>query len=103
MPMAPQATGDPAVVNDPDGHRYEIRADDQLAGFAEYRTRADGTVVFTHTQIEPAFDGRGLGGQLARAALDDVRSRGVRVVPRCPFIAGWIERHPDYRDLVAGS
>jgi predicted GNAT family acetyltransferase len=56
-----------------------------------------------HTEIEPAFDGRGLGGQLARAALDDVRRRGVRAVARCPFIAGYIERHPEYQDLVASG
>jgi predicted GNAT family acetyltransferase len=99
--MAPETTGDPAVVNNADQHRYEIQADDRLAGFAEYRLQADGTVVFTHTEIEPAFDGRGLGGQLARAALDDVRRRQVKAVPRCPFIAGWIERHSEYQDLVA--
>ena len=100
--MPPEPTGDPAVVNNADQHRYEIRADDQLAGFAEYGRRADGTVVFTHTEIDSAFDGRGLGGQLARAALDDVRRRQVKAVPRCPFIAGYIERHPEYQDLVVG-
>jgi uncharacterized protein len=100
--MASEPTADPAVVNEPDRHRYEIRADDQLAGFADYRRRPDGTVIFTHTQIEPAFDGRGLGSTLARAALDDVRRRQVKLVARCPFIAGYIERHPEYQDLVAG-
>jgi predicted GNAT family acetyltransferase len=98
--MASQPTADPAVVNEEERHRYEITADGQVAGFADYRLRPDGTVIFTHTQIEPAFDGRGLGSVLARAALDDVRRRQVKLVPRCPFIAGYIERHPEYRDLV---
>ena len=100
--MAQEPTAEPAVVNDTDRHRYEIRADERLAGFAEYRVRRDGTVVFTHTEIQPDVDGRGLGGELARAALDDARRRGVGVVPQCPFIAGYIERHPAYADLVAG-
>ncbi|HEX2312263.1 MAG TPA: GNAT family N-acetyltransferase [Thermomonospora sp.] len=80
--------------------RYEIRVDGRLAGFAEYRTR-DGARVFTHTEVDPEFEGRGLGGALARGALDDVRSKGLRAVPLCPFIKGWIERHPDYADLVS--
>ena len=58
------------------------------------------TVIFTHTEIDPAFEGRGLGGQLARAALDDVRARGEHVFARCEFIKGWIEKHPDYQDLL---
>ena len=100
--MAHEPTADPAVVNETNRNRYEIRADERLAGFAEYRVRRDGTVVFTHTEIQSDFDGRGLGGQLARAALDDVRRRGAGVVPQCPFMAGYIERHPQYADLVAG-
>ena len=100
--MAQEPTADPAVVNDTERHRYEIQADGRLAGVAEYRVRRDGTVVFTHTEIQPDFDGRGLGGELARAALDDVRQRGAGVVAQCPFIAGYIDRHPQYADLVAG-
>ncbi|MFC0041293.1 GNAT family N-acetyltransferase [Actinomadura rayongensis] len=79
--------------------RYEIHQDGVLAGFAEYRTRPD-AVVFTHTEVDPAFEGQGVGGALARGALDDVRSRGLGVVPLCPFIRAWIEKHPDYQDLV---
>lgn len=79
--------------------RYEARLDGQLAGFAEYRRR-DGRTVFTHTEVDDEFEGRGIGGALARGALDDVRARGELAVPVCPFIAAWIERHPDYQDLV---
>ena len=63
--------------------------------------RRPGEVVFTHTEIDPAFEGHGLGSTLARAALDDARSRGESVVPRCQFIRAFIDRHPDYADLVA--
>jgi len=56
--------------------------------------------VFTHTEIDPEFEGKGLGSQLARGALDAVRAEGSRVVPLCPFMAGYIERHPDYQALV---
>lgn len=81
--------------------RYEIRVDGALAGFAEYRTRP-GEVVFTHTEVGDAYGGQGIGGALVRGALDDVRAKGgLSVVPLCPFIKGWIDKHPDYEDLVA--
>ncbi|MEO3827232.1 GNAT family N-acetyltransferase [Actinomadura sp. B10D3] len=79
--------------------RYEIRLDGELAGFAVYE-RGEGAVIFTHTEVDPAFEGKGVGGSLARGALDDVRAKGLSVVPLCPFIKKWIERHPDYEDLV---
>jgi len=55
----------------------------------------------THTVVEPEFEGRGVGGRLARGALDLIRSSGSRVVPLCTFMAAYIERHPDYADLVS--
>ncbi len=87
------------VHDAPDEHRYEVMVDGALAGFAEYVLR-DGLIVFTHTEIGDAHEGQGVGSVLARQALDDVRSRGLVVVPQCPFIAGWIDRHDDYRELV---
>ncbi len=83
----------------PDADRYEIREGDRLLGLAAYR-RQDGQTVFTHTEIDPSAEGSGLGGKLVRAALDDVRQQGGRVVPACSFVRGWIERHPEYGDLV---
>jgi predicted GNAT family acetyltransferase len=80
--------------------RYELRADGEVLGFAAYRLRYDGAVVFTHTEIDEAHEGRGLGGRLARGALEDVRAAGRAVVPRCPFIKGYIDRHPEFQDLV---
>lgn len=90
---------DVAVFHAPDQGRFEVRVDGEVAGFAEYVLR-DGRYVFTHTEIDPAHEGEGLGSTLARGALDQVRAEGAPVVPLCPFIAAWIERHPDYDDLV---
>ncbi|SNR90672.1 hypothetical protein SAMN04488107_0562 [Geodermatophilus saharensis] len=84
----------------PDAERYEIRDGDRLLGLAAYRRRGE-EVVFTHTEVDPHAEGSGLGSTLVRGALDDVRSRGLRAVPHCSFVRGWIERHPEYRDLVA--
>jgi predicted GNAT family acetyltransferase len=79
---------------------YEVLVDGVHAGFAFFQTRPD-ALVFTHTEIDDAFEGKGVGSVLAKGALDDVRARGLLVVPQCPFIRGWIERHPAYQDLVA--
>jgi predicted GNAT family acetyltransferase len=88
------------VSDNPDKSRYEAFVDGELAGFAAYNALPD-RVVFTHTEIDDAFEGQGVGSVLVRAALDDVRARGLKVDPRCPFIKAWIERHPDYQELVA--
>ena len=81
-------------------HRYEAYVDGELAGEAYYE-RDDKRIVFTHTEVDDRFEGQGVGSALARFALDDVRAEGThRVVPRCPFIKGWIDRHPDYQDLL---
>ena len=84
----------------PEESRYEIRDGDRVLGLAAYERNGD-TTVFTHTEVDPDAGENGLGSALVRAALDDVRSRGGSVVPRCSFVRGWIERHPDYADLVA--
>ena len=90
---------DVETTHNPDQHRYEAHFDGELAGFAEYQL-TDALVIFTHTEVEDAYEGQGIGGALARAALDDVRERGgLRVVPRCPFIKSWMDEHPDYLDL----
>jgi predicted GNAT family acetyltransferase len=87
------------VRDNPSEHRFEIHDDGKLAGFARY-VRRPGRIFFVHTEIDPAFEGRGLGSQLASAALDATRATGERVVPLCPFIASYVERHPEYADLI---
>jgi predicted GNAT family acetyltransferase len=89
----------PVVTDNPAALRYEIRVGADVAGFAAY-TRLHGVITFTHTEIDPAYEGQGLGSTLARAALDGARASGLRVRPHCPFIRAYIERHPEYADLV---
>ncbi len=93
---------DLTVADVPEQSRYEARSGDLLAGVAMYKL-ADRLVVFTHTEVEPEYEGQGVGGRLVRAALDDVRSRGLHVLALCPFVSAWIEHHPDYADLVFGA
>ena len=91
------------VSHNPEQSRYEAYVEGALAGVAVYQL-TDKLVVFTHTEVEPAYEGHGIGSALARFALDDVRSEGTRkVLPLCPFIKQWIGHHPDYADLVYGA
>jgi uncharacterized protein len=82
------------VVHVPERSRYEIRVDGAVAGFVRYR-RAPGVVEFLHTEIEPVFEGRGLGSRLAAGALADVRGGADRVVATCPFVKAYLSRHPE--------
>ena len=79
--------------------RYEILQGGQVVGFAEFRPVGD-AVMLPHTEIEQGHEGEGLGSQLAKFALDNVKTEGKRVIPMCPFIAGYIRRHPEYTELV---
>jgi predicted GNAT family acetyltransferase len=80
-------------------NRYEIRVDGELAGVAQYRTRP-GRIELVHTEVEDRFEGQGLGSRLVSFALEDARSRGLEVLPFCPFVRGHIQRHPEYVGLV---
>jgi uncharacterized protein len=88
------------VKDNTDKHRFELTADGELAGFSAYRLR-EGAITFTHTEIDSSFEGKGLGSKLARAVLDEAREQGLRVYAQCPFIAGYIDKHPEYQDLLA--
>lgn len=88
------------VTNHPERDRYEVRADGRLAGFATYRSGPAGVAVL-HTEVFPEFGGRGIGSRLVLGALDDIRARGLRVIPVCPFVTDTIRRNPGYADLVA--
>ena len=99
-PAADRAADQLREVRDvPDQHRYEIRLGGKLAGFTVYHRRG-GRTYFVHTEIDPAFEGKGLGSALAGGALDNERELGGPVVPLCPFIRSYIDRHPAYGNLV---
>ena len=87
------------IVDRPEARRYEALVDDRLAGYAEYQ-KLPGRIVFIHTEVAAEFEGRGVGSRLAAGALDDVRARGLGVTAKCPFIAAYIRRHPEYADLL---
>ena len=80
------------VVHNPSRSRYEIHVDGEVAGFTQYRAAPD-AVDFVHTEIDDAYEGQGLGSQLARGAVDDVRAKGQKVIATCPFIKGWLAKH----------
>ena len=79
--------------------RYEISVDGVVAGFADFR-EVDGAISLPHTVVETAYEGEGVGSQLVREALEDLRVRGAKVLPLCSFVAAWIDQHEDFADLV---
>jgi uncharacterized protein len=93
------AEPEPRIVDNADDHRYELWLDGTLAGFLEYTPRHR-VVVLNHTEIDPAFEGRGLGSTLIAAAIKDIRARGLRLYPECPFVQAYLERHPEERDIA---
>jgi predicted GNAT family acetyltransferase len=98
--MTAPTAADVVVTDVPEHHRFEVRVGGDLAGFAEYRRRKR-LIAFTHTLIDPRFEGQGLGGQLVRTALDASRAAGLAVLPFCPFVRGYIAGHASsYLDLV---
>ena len=86
--------------DDEENHRYVAELDGEVAAYAAYHLRKGQRYFFVHTVVEPAYEGRSIGSQLVRFALDDVRAKGAQIVPLCPFVAGWLERHVEYQDLV---
>jgi predicted GNAT family acetyltransferase len=91
-----------AVADNPEQGRYEARVDGELAGSLYYRER-EGGLILVHTEVEPEFEGQGVGGRLVAGTLDDIRARGLSAVAWCPFVRGYLERHPEYADLVAAG
>ncbi len=90
---------DATVVDNPQADRFEITVDGEPAGQVAYR-RSGSTIEFTHTTVDPSFEGRGLGSVLVREALDTTRAQHLAVLPSCPFVRRYIQRHPEYTDLV---
>jgi uncharacterized protein len=94
-PQADQAALDVVVTDNLEAHQYEARVGGELAALAAYRLRDD-RVVFVHTEVYPRFLGKGVASRLIAAALDDVVARGLQITPLCPFVSGFIRRHPRY-------
>jgi predicted GNAT family acetyltransferase len=90
---------DAQVADNPAHHRYDVTVGDEVAGFTVYERRP-GVIAFMHTEIGEEWGGKGLGSILVRGALDDVRAKGMAVLPYCPFVRSWLERHSDYAELV---
>lgn len=82
----------------PERQRFEGALDGQVVGFAAYQ-KTDALIVFTHTEVDPAMEGKGVGGAIVRHALDHAREEGLRVLPVCPFVQAWMGRHPEYAEL----
>ena len=87
------------VRDAPERGRFEIYVDGMLAGFSEYHPEG-ADIDFTHTEIDPGFGGRGLGTKLVYGALDEMRARGVGILPHCPFVHRVVEKEPEYLALV---
>lgn len=88
-----------AVRHNEARNRYELDTEHGVA-IAVYRQQGD-SLVFVHTEVPPADEGKGIGAQIVRAALDDSRKRGFTVVPACSFVAAFMRRHPEYNDVRA--
>jgi predicted GNAT family acetyltransferase len=93
---------EPRVTDNPQASRYELWLGTTCAGFIQYRAEP-GTVLLVHTEVDPALAGQGLGERLVAGALEDLRARGLKLVPLCPFVRAYLRRHPDQTDLVASE
>lgn len=100
---AAAVSGDDGAVTDvvhvPESQRFEVSVDGRRVGLLDYDVQGDAFVAL-HTEIDPAYGGRGLGGELVEQVLRHVRSAQQRLVPRCSFVAHFVEQHPEYADLV---
>ncbi len=90
---------DLAIADRPDANRYEARLAGELAGWVDYRLHAARRIL-VHTEVPPAFEGRGIAAALARHALEDARASGIKVRVLCPYIEAYLARHPEYADVV---
>lgn len=88
------------VKDNPAEERFEVHDGDALAGYLAYE-QLDDAVVLIHTEIDKAYEGRGLGSVLVRRTLEQLRERGTKVVPLCPFVKSYLDRHPEYADVLA--
>jgi predicted GNAT family acetyltransferase len=90
------------ISNVPEARRYEAHRDGALVGFLEYVVKR-GRIALVHTEVPPEHEGQGIAGGLARFALEEARRGGLRVIPICPYVRTYLERHPEYADIVSGA
>jgi predicted GNAT family acetyltransferase len=88
------------VADNPEGLRYELWLGAARVGFIDYRFEP-GVVLLVHTEVDPAFEGQGMGARLVVGALDDLRARGLKLVAECPFVRSYLRHHREYADLEA--
>jgi uncharacterized protein len=91
----------PIVTDAPERGRYEAHLDGELVGVLEYLVKS-GRLALIHTEVLPAYEGKGFGSTLVRFALDDARRRGLRVIASCPYVQDYLTRHPQDDDIVVG-
>jgi hypothetical protein len=89
-----------AVTRNRDLGRWEARVSGRLAGVLVYRLDDDGRTVLEHTEVDEAFEGRGIGSRLARTALEELRAAGDHAIVECPFVSAWVRRHRDFDDII---
>ena len=83
-------------------HRIEaVLENGEVAGFAQYRSTKEGYYDFTHTEVDDAYEGQGIGSQIAEGVMDFARANSINIVPSCPFLRSWLEAHPESQDLLA--
>ena len=88
------------IVNNKALHRYELAVDGHLA--ATYYKLDGGVITFIHTEVPPELGGKGIGSKLIKGALDQVRAEGLKVIAECPFVKAYLDKHPEYADLLKG-
>ena len=89
-------------MDEPERQRYEGLLGHDVVGFVEYRTVRGRRILF-HTEVDPSMEGRGIGSRLVTGVLDSIRAEGRRITVKCPFVAAFLERHPEYRDVLAAA
>ena len=89
----------PVITDATERGRFEAHLDHELAGVLEYVVKY-GRIALVHSEVTPRYEGRGVGSELIRFALDDARRRGLRVIAICPFVQDYLARHPDFDDIV---
>jgi uncharacterized protein len=100
--LVPEAEPEYVVRDNPDELRYEILRDGRLLGEIRYRTEP-GVITLVHTEVTSAAEGQGVGSRLVAGALEDIRARGLSLVPVCPFVRAYLARHPEHSDLVVSD